>query len=179
MTAKNFERILPGAERAPNTPDRPWVIRMSDWSADRDEDLLRLVEEAFVQAAHPDPLILVVDDQAETLDAGYRHRLERLAGAGAFLLEPQAEDEIRTSADLDRFIAAQASAAIQADSTAVTSSLPVEDYQRWLAATSENTPPPTGPHPSEPSQLKGYLEFAKAFTKLTPKQLKAMMQSRD
>jgi hypothetical protein len=179
MNGNNFERIIPGVEPAANTVDRPWVIRMSDWPADRDEDLLRLVEEAFKQAAHPNPLILVVDDQAGTLDAGYRHRLERLAGAGAFLLEPQAEDEIRTPADLERFIAAQTSAAVHAVSIPLTRSLPVEDYQRWLAASARNLPSPTGPHPSTPSQPQGYLEFAKALTKLTPEQLEAMMQVRD
>lgn len=167
MNGNNFKRILPGVEPAPNTVDRPWVIRMSDWPADRDEDLFWLVEKAFEQAAHPDPLILVVDDQAGTLDADYRLRLERLARAGAFLLEPQAEDEIRTPADLDRFIAAQASAAIHAVSISATPSLPV------------NLPSPTGPHPSTPSQPQGYLEFAKALTRLTPEQLEAMMQVRD
>jgi hypothetical protein len=179
MNGNHFERISPGVEPAPNTVDRPWVIRMSDWPTERDEELLRLVEEAFANAAHPDPLILVVDDQAGTVDGGYRHRLEVLARAGAFLLEPQPEDEITTPADLDRFIAAQMSAAIHAISIPVPASLPVEDYQRWLAASARNLPSPTGPHPSMPSQPQGYLEFAKALTKLTPEQLEAMMQVRD
>lgn len=180
-TSPQFTRLVPTGSPPDRSNDNPWVIVLSDWPAAHNEKLLRLVESAFDEARHPHhPLVLIVDDNAGSLDAAHRQRLDELTEAGAFVLEPESEAEVKTADDLNRFIAIHISAALQAVSVAATSFLPVEGYQEWLARNAQNvvSHAPTGPHPSAPSQPQGYLEFAKAVTKLSPEQIEDMMKVR-
>ncbi len=153
--APHFGRLMPTGNSTDNNSDVAWLVILSDWLDWPHQDLSRRIAEILRRREEVAtvPIILVVDDLGRS-GADHEASLSDLTQAGATILVPHSQEEVDTiKADPVAFAASRAAFVTPLHSAgAATRSLS---------------------HPTSPD---GFKEFAKAVTRLSPTDLREVIE---
>lgn len=150
-----LERIRPGVETSDAATDRGWLFVLSDWPL-HEAELKRRMAEVFANASSGQefPMVLIVDDLA-VRSQDHRRLLVNLAEMGGTILEAAGPGELEEAKrDPYRFAVQHLSVGEPVAESAIVQARP------------------------EPGQEEGYREFGKALTRLSPDELKEMVEGR-
>jgi len=150
----HYRRLTPTGNSTHNTSDDSWLVILGDWSSRPREELISRIAAIFQQRDElaAVPIVLVVDDLGKS-DADHQALLIALTEAGANILAPHSQEEADT---------------IMKDPVAFAASeLAVVMRSHSVSATTRS--------PSDPNSPDAFKEFAKAVTRLSPADLKEII----
>lgn len=160
----DLERIRPGSQAADVvTVGCPWLVVLSDWSPRHITELNRRIKQVFSDAPtrHGFPTVIVVDDLAAR-NQDHQQMLAKLVELGGIILPPADAAELASAKSDPRAFALRqfevGKAAIGSSATGLQTTARLQS--------------------AEPLESDGYQEFSKAVNKLSPDDLKQMVEGR-
>lgn len=176
--ASPFTILRPDDGPPPDAFHAPWVILMSHWPEDvQQQRLLELIDEQFSNDSRQDfPEIIVIDD-SDTIDSGAEHFLTALVDAGAYVMQPEPDVDLeRVRNDLEGY-ANHLLMTLNQDMVADNSSGdgPQSPDSIQFCGTSQEHHSGSLSYPPPPANPEGFFEFAKAVTRLSDDELKQMI----